>query len=93
VKSDDLKDAVEDESMEGAFPRWQMFLKQYDEWVTANKERLDREAQEVDPEYYPGRRRLGEDYREGMVRTCKFKKNISIKLQCCGSTPGKCCNL
>ncbi len=47
MKSDDLKDAVEDESMEGAFPRWQMFLKQYDEWVTANKERLDHEAQEV----------------------------------------------
>ncbi|CAM6007969.1 unnamed protein product [Sphagnum balticum] len=66
VKSDDLKDAVEDESMEGAFPRWKMFLKQYDEWVAANKERLDHEAQEVDPEYYPGRRRLGEDYREGM---------------------------
>ncbi|KAH8971006.1 hypothetical protein BDL97_02G120200 [Sphagnum fallax] len=55
VKSDDLKDAVEDESMEGAFPRWKMFLKQYDEWVTANKEHLDHEAQEVDPEYYPGR--------------------------------------
>ncbi|KAH8971037.1 hypothetical protein BDL97_02G121700 [Sphagnum fallax] len=66
VKSDDLKDAVEHESMEGVFPRWQMFLKQYDEWVTANKERLDREAQEVDPEYYPGMHRLGEDYREGM---------------------------
>jgi hypothetical protein len=47
VKSDDLKDAVEDESMEGAFPRWKMFLKQYDEWVTANKERLDHGAQEV----------------------------------------------
>ncbi len=47
VKSDDLKDAVEDESMEGEFPRWKMFLKQYDEWVTANKECLDREAQEV----------------------------------------------
>ncbi|KAH8970995.1 hypothetical protein BDL97_02G119400 [Sphagnum fallax] len=46
VKSDDLKDAVEDESMEGAFPRWKMFLKQYDEWVTANKEHLDHQAQE-----------------------------------------------
>jgi hypothetical protein len=57
-----------------------MFLKQYDEWVTANKERLDREAQEVDPEYYSGRRRLGEDYREGMVRTCKLKENHFYKI-------------
>ncbi|KAH8971019.1 hypothetical protein BDL97_02G121300 [Sphagnum fallax] len=60
VKSDDLKDAVEDESMEGAFPRWKMFLKQYDEWVTANKEHLDHEAQEYElPFIYPGQHYWG----------------------------------
>ncbi|CAK9218034.1 unnamed protein product [Sphagnum troendelagicum] len=60
VKSDDLKDAVEDESMEGAFPRWKMFLKQFDEWVTANKEHLDHEAQEYElPFIYPGQHYWG----------------------------------
>lgn len=54
------KEELDEENYEYEFPRWKMFLKQYNEWVAANKDRLDQEAQEIDPEYYPGRRRLGE---------------------------------
>lgn len=54
------KEELDKENYEMDFPRWKTFLKQYNEWVAANKDRLDQEAQEIDPEYYPGRRRLGE---------------------------------
>ncbi|CAM6104448.1 unnamed protein product [Calypogeia fissa] len=57
---------LQPEGEELRVPRWEMFLKQYDEWVAANKDALDREAREVDGEYYPGRRRTGEEYVEGM---------------------------
>lgn len=43
----DLQGANEDEEIEPEFPRWKMFLKQYSEWVDANKDRLDVESQEV----------------------------------------------
>eukprot|EP00250_Pteridium_aquilinum_P018344 c24042_g1_i1 orf=105-2234(+) len=63
----DLSTAVpETEENKGSHPRWRMFMKQYEEWVAANKERLDREAKEVGDEYYPGRRRMGKDYVDGM---------------------------
>lgn len=54
------KEELDEENHEYEMPRWKTFLNQYNEWVAANKDRLDREAEEVDPEYYPGRRRLGE---------------------------------
>lgn len=54
------KEELDEENFEYEAPRWKTFLRQYNEWVAANKDRLDREAEEIDPEYYPGRRRLGE---------------------------------
>ncbi|CAH9088047.1 unnamed protein product [Cuscuta epithymum] len=46
--------------------RYSMFLKQYKEWVAANKNRLEKESYKYDQDYYPGRRKRGEDYLEGM---------------------------
>ncbi|MCO5584241.1 hypothetical protein L7F22_038165 [Adiantum nelumboides] len=62
----DLSTAVPVEDNPRSHPRWDMFMKQYNEWVAANKERLDREAEEWNDEYYPGRRKMGEEYVEGM---------------------------
>lgn len=62
----DLSTAVPMEDNPSSHPRWEMFMKQYNEWVAANKERLDREAEEWNDEYYPGRRRMGMEYIEGM---------------------------
>ncbi|XP_057861898.1 protein PLASTID TRANSCRIPTIONALLY ACTIVE 10 isoform X2 [Cryptomeria japonica] len=49
-----------------SFPRFELFLKQYNHWVAANKDRLEKEAAEVDEDYHPGRRRTGSKYIEGM---------------------------
>ncbi|XP_052176550.1 protein PLASTID TRANSCRIPTIONALLY ACTIVE 10 [Diospyros lotus] len=46
--------------------RYKVFLKQYNEWVTANKDRLEEESYKYDQDYYPGRRKRGKDYKEGM---------------------------
>jgi hypothetical protein len=50
-KTFDLKDVDEKDiqpNLEGfRAPRWEMFLKQYDEWRAANKDRLEKEAIEV----------------------------------------------
>ncbi|KAM7483428.1 hypothetical protein LguiB_008011 [Lonicera macranthoides] len=46
--------------------RYKLFLKQYKEWVEANKDRLEKESYKYDQDYYPGRRKRGKDYREGM---------------------------
>lgn len=46
--------------------RYKVFLKQYNEWVVANKDRLEEEAYKYDQDYYPGRRKRGKDYKEGM---------------------------
>ncbi|KAL6973082.1 Protein PLASTID TRANSCRIPTIONALLY ACTIVE 10 [Sarracenia purpurea var. burkii] len=46
--------------------RYKMFLKQYKEWVAANKDRLEEESYKYDQDYYPGRRKRGKDYKEGM---------------------------
>ncbi|XP_047309617.1 protein PLASTID TRANSCRIPTIONALLY ACTIVE 10 [Impatiens glandulifera] len=46
--------------------RYKVFLKQYNEWVAANKDRLEEESYEHDQDYYPGRRKRGKDYKEGM---------------------------
>lgn len=43
------KEELDEENYEYEFPRWKVFLKQYNEWVAANKDRLDQEAQEVCP--------------------------------------------
>ncbi|XP_021736292.1 protein PLASTID TRANSCRIPTIONALLY ACTIVE 10-like [Chenopodium quinoa] len=46
--------------------RYKMFLKQYQEWVEYNKDRLEEESYEHDQDYHPGRRKRGKDYVEGM---------------------------
>ncbi|KAH8971002.1 hypothetical protein BDL97_02G119900 [Sphagnum fallax] len=64
--------------MEGAFPRWKMFLKQYDEWVTANKEHLDHEAQEYElPFIYPGQ------VVNGFFEDSGFRYSFFFFLICC----------
>lgn len=46
--------------------RYKVFLKQYNEWVAANKDRLEEESYKYDQDYYPGRRKRGKDYQDGM---------------------------
>ncbi|KAF9601706.1 hypothetical protein IFM89_022235 [Coptis chinensis] len=47
--------------------RYKVFLKQYQEWVAANKDRLEEESYKYDQDYYPGRRKRGKDYKEEML--------------------------
>ncbi|KAL8456799.1 hypothetical protein ACS0TY_034876 [Phlomoides rotata] len=46
--------------------RYKVFLKQYNEWVEANRNRLEEESYKHDQDYYPGRRKRGKDYKEDM---------------------------
>ncbi|XP_002279352.1 protein PLASTID TRANSCRIPTIONALLY ACTIVE 10 [Vitis vinifera] len=46
--------------------RYKTFLKQYNEWVEHNKDRLEEESFQDDQDYHPGRRKRGKDYEEGM---------------------------
>ncbi|GAV68251.1 hypothetical protein CFOL_v3_11754 [Cephalotus follicularis] len=65
VHLDDLDHASE--GIDGlCFERYKVFLKQYKEWVAANKDKLEKESFECDQDYYPGRRKRGKDYKEGM---------------------------
>ncbi|KAK3166251.1 hypothetical protein QOZ80_1AG0043350 [Eleusine coracana subsp. coracana] len=57
-----LEDAPQDLALE----RYKMFLKQYKEWVEANRDRLEKESYQFDQDYYPGRRKRGKDYKEDM---------------------------
>lgn len=56
------------------FPRWNLFMKQYREWLSANRDTLEYEASVADPIYYPGRRRRGERYAEGMLELPAIEK-------------------
>ncbi|RLN03295.1 protein PLASTID TRANSCRIPTIONALLY ACTIVE 10 [Panicum miliaceum] len=57
---------LEDAPKDLALDRYKMFLKQYKEWVEANRDRLEQESYQYDQDYYPGRRKRGKDYREDM---------------------------
>ncbi|WVZ67776.1 hypothetical protein U9M48_016813 [Paspalum notatum var. saurae] len=57
---------LEDAPQDLALDRYKMFLKQYKEWVEANRDRLEQESYQFDQDYYPGRRKRGKDYREDM---------------------------
>ncbi|KAI3673593.1 hypothetical protein L6452_39716 [Arctium lappa] len=46
--------------------RYKVFLKQYNEWVDANRDKLEEESYKYDQDFYPGRRKRGKDYKEGM---------------------------
>lgn len=47
--------------------RYKVFVKQYQEWVAANKDRLEEESYKDDQDYFPGRRKRGKDYKEDML--------------------------
>ncbi|XP_019052285.1 PREDICTED: protein PLASTID TRANSCRIPTIONALLY ACTIVE 10 isoform X2 [Nelumbo nucifera] len=47
--------------------RYKVFLKQYKEWVAANKDALEEESYKHDQDYHPGRRKRGKDYKEDML--------------------------
>ncbi|BBN08027.1 hypothetical protein MPTK1_4g08250 [Marchantia polymorpha subsp. ruderalis] len=66
IKPEDLDEENVVQEGDPHVPRWEMFLKQYNEWVEANKDALEEEAIEMDHEYYPGRRKTGDDYEDGM---------------------------
>ncbi|KAL2924979.1 Protein PLASTID TRANSCRIPTIONALLY ACTIVE 10 [Bienertia sinuspersici] len=53
--------------------RYKVFLKQYQNWVEFNKDKLEEESYKCDQDYYPGRRKRGKDYEEGMI--CVGKVN------------------
>lgn len=63
-------DKIEKESSvnidEMCLDRYKVFLKQYNQWVVANKDRLEKESYKYDQDYYPGRRKRGKDYKDGM---------------------------
>ncbi|CAN1224337.1 Protein PLASTID TRANSCRIPTIONALLY ACTIVE 10 [Linum grandiflorum] len=63
---DDLEAAATVDKDQLDFDRYKVFLKQYNEWVDANKDRLEQESYEQDQDYYPGRRKRGKDYKDGM---------------------------
>ncbi|KAF3329462.1 hypothetical protein FCM35_KLT04793 [Carex littledalei] len=50
-----------------AFERYKVFIKQYTEWVDANRDKLEEESYKFDQDYYPGRRKRGKDYNEEML--------------------------
>ncbi|OWM65476.1 hypothetical protein CDL15_Pgr009066 [Punica granatum] len=71
-----LPDTVDLEDLDGSkarrdtddmcLERYKVFLKQYQEWVDANSDRLDEESYKCDQDYHPGRRKRGKDYKEGL---------------------------
>ncbi|KAJ7536688.1 hypothetical protein O6H91_12G077800 [Diphasiastrum complanatum] len=66
LSSKDIQNANADEDADVSLDRWHTFMRQYHEWVAANKETLDKQANQADPQYVPGRRRTGKNYEEGM---------------------------
>ncbi|WCJ36224.1 Nucleic acid-binding OB-fold-like protein [Euphorbia peplus] len=66
VDVEEIDSRVESDVEGMSYERYKVFLKQYKEWVEANKDRLEEEAYEHDQDYYPGRRKRGKDYKDGM---------------------------
>ncbi|KAM6594586.1 hypothetical protein CsatA_002289 [Cannabis sativa] len=66
VNVEGLEKKVKVETDDMCLDRYKVFLKQYKEWVDANKDRLEEESYKYDQDYYPGRRKRGKDYKEGM---------------------------
>ncbi|GLT29890.1 hypothetical protein SLA2020_047250 [Shorea laevis] len=63
---EELEREVRTDDKDMCLDRYKMFLKQYKEWVAANKDRLEEESYKYDQDYHPGRRKRGKDYKEGM---------------------------
>ncbi|ESW09933.1 hypothetical protein PHAVU_009G168200 [Phaseolus vulgaris] len=66
VNLEEVENGVRTDTDDVCFDRYKVFLKQYKEWVEANKDRLEEESYKQDQDYYPGRRKRGKDYKEGM---------------------------
>ncbi|TMX04234.1 hypothetical protein EJD97_010607 [Solanum chilense] len=66
VDYDKVEEMVNTETDDMSLERYKVFLKQYNEWVAANKDRLEEESYKYDQDYYPGRRKRGKDYQDGM---------------------------
>ncbi|XP_074326282.1 protein PLASTID TRANSCRIPTIONALLY ACTIVE 10 [Apium graveolens] len=66
VDCDDVEKVSSIETDKMCLDRYKVFLKQYNEWVAANKDRLEEESYKLDQDDYPGRRKRGKDYKEGM---------------------------
>ncbi|XP_027353065.1 protein PLASTID TRANSCRIPTIONALLY ACTIVE 10 isoform X2 [Abrus precatorius] len=66
VSLEEVANDVRTETDDVCVDRYKVFLKQYKEWVEANKDRLEEESYKQDQDYYPGRRKRGKDYKEGM---------------------------
>ncbi|CAL9030830.1 unnamed protein product [Prunus brigantina] len=66
VGLDELEREATTETDDLCLDRYKVFLKQYKEWVAANKDRLEEESYKYDQDYHPGRRKRGKDYKESM---------------------------
>ncbi|RDX70411.1 Protein PLASTID TRANSCRIPTIONALLY ACTIVE 10, partial [Mucuna pruriens] len=66
VGLEEVESGVRTETDDVCVDRYKVFLKQYTEWVKANKDQLEEESFKQDQDYYPGRRKRGKDYKEGM---------------------------
>ncbi|XP_059441689.1 protein PLASTID TRANSCRIPTIONALLY ACTIVE 10 [Corylus avellana] len=66
VGLEELEKEVRTETEDLCLDRYRVFLKQYNEWVAANKDRLEEESYKYDQDFHPGRRKRGKDYKEGM---------------------------
>lgn len=66
VQLEDLENNVLREKQGMSLDRYKLFLKQYQEWVEFNKDKLEEESYQHDQDYYPGRRKRGKNYEEGM---------------------------
>lgn len=66
VRLEDIENGVRTETDDVCLDRYKVFLKQYNEWVEANKDLLEEESYKLDQDYHPGRRKRGKDYKDGM---------------------------
>ncbi|KAJ7956086.1 protein PLASTID TRANSCRIPTIONALLY ACTIVE 10 [Quillaja saponaria] len=66
VELEELENGVMTETDDMCLERYKVFLKQYNEWVEENKDKLEEDAYKYDQDYHPGRRKRGKDYKEGM---------------------------
>ncbi|KAB1217311.1 hypothetical protein CJ030_MR4G021010 [Morella rubra] len=66
VGLEEVEKEVRTETEDMCLDRYKVFLKQYNEWVAVNKDRLEEESYKYDQDYHPGRRKRGKDYKEGM---------------------------
>ncbi|KAL5717737.1 Protein PLASTID TRANSCRIPTIONALLY ACTIVE 10 [Ranunculus cassubicifolius] len=67
IDLDEVEERSSQKTDEMCLERYKVFVKQYQEWVAANKDRLEEESYEHDQDYFPGRRKRGKDYKEDML--------------------------